>query len=256
MTITIGRGTLNTPTGEALGSGPAVVRQTLTSGLDSQYALQGNERGTSGTPTLAQDRMNVLEKDLLRAGALYCTSSDSLFPSGYYVVTGGYSKDRGRPRVRKWRLRLRKALLPIVARQAEDDNISGVDTDESLLRAAEEGFSVVYTATTTETAVLRPRSVGGAEALNLPAGTYRMSVRFTTAPSVSILVRGRLTDLAGTTISPDGAQVAPDGTQLVVDLGLFTVPQANTAANWYELLLDRTSSTESVRIDSVQLVPV
>lgn len=240
MTLKVGRVSLTTPT-----SVPYTKRNTVDdgrspSGMPSParvgsgvhaYRLDGRETGSSGQTTM--DSL-VTEGD--RFGSVYVTedSSPAVIAAGYYAIEGvSYSKDPGAPKRRKWSLNLTQTPMPLVCRQAENDNVTGADTADS---TADEALKTVYTPTTSEVLVLDPRNVAGAEALNLPAGSWRIIARVYQVTNNDAKFRFKTTKLDGTVLVT-GSQVAigAAGAWTDLDLGTFAVAQADDKANWYTL---------------------
>lgn len=253
MTFKVGRMTLSTPQDvpfdsheedEAGVAGPFRARG---------YVLRGLEDGAS-----AQATMLVLEKESLRWGDVWVEESNSLIPSGHYRILpggAGYEKPRGAPRRRPWTLTLKHRPQPVICRQAEDDNVTGADTDDV---TAEEASKVIYTASAGETDVLKPKDVAGAEAFNLPAGTWKILARVQSRTTVTQKFRLKTTKLDGTSIA-DGAQVTVGAGNadawVDIDLGSFTIAAADHLANWFKLTVQANGDLNDVWIDRIKVVP-
>jgi hypothetical protein len=194
-----------------------------------------------------------VEKESLRMGAVYCAGTG--ITSGYYFPRFDLKQPRGAPGRRPWTVDLTGTSAPWITRQAENDGIgygSGILDD-----AADEGEYIQRTQTGDATViVMQPRILAGSEPFNLPAGSYRMVARARASVTITSKLFWRLTDLAGATIV-SGSEATVFGTSEweEVNLGILTVPQANSRANWYEVHWHLSSSTRTLSLDRVRVVP-
>lgn len=252
MATTIGRVTLTTPMGVPFNvadpdspsiGGPSYV---------DAYGLHGRETGSG-----AQATMDLLLRELKRMGALYCTDADTLFPAGYYRLKGNGSgeKPSGSPRTRPWDVQLLSTPRPrLVTRQAEDDNVAGVDTADTS-GDADEDSKVDYTTTNAYAAVLQPRTAAGAEAVNLPQGTWRVVLRAYALTTATAQARWILESSGGSVLAT-GADITlgTAGGWKDYDLGTLAVPAANHKANWYRVeVKDVTNPASHVYLDRIRL---
>lgn len=218
-----------------------------------EIELRGREQGTS-----AQTTMDSYIRECKRRGAVYCSESSStpLLTEGYYQLEPGpYEQPGGRPKGRPWEFVLVKDDQPLVARQAEDDEVAGTATADV---TAEEGSKVVYTPTTSEVLVLDPRNVSGAEKVNLPAGDYRVVARVQAKTTVTVKLRAKFTNTSGTAIATGSQVTVGSGNNDIwyeLDLGTLTIPAANDKANWYEVHVQDPTNVNDVWIDRVYLQP-
>jgi hypothetical protein len=209
------------------------------------YSVESREAGA--TP---QATMDSLEQEARRRGARYVEDTDTLVPEGYYehAADPGYEKPPGAPKRRPWSFTLSKPPpLFHVVRQAYNDRIAG---SEVAVAGTEEGKVARYTPTTGDVVVLRPRTVAGAEKFNLPAGDWRAVLLWKSTVTTSQLVRWRLTDGAGATLST-GAQKTASQADIFLDtdLGVLTSPGGTT---WYELLVQGVAGQlNNVDLESV-----
>lgn len=193
--------------------------------------------------TTSQTTMDAVDLEAQRQGAVYCTDDSAVpaIPAGYYAVEAfTYERPRGAPRRRTWHLQLTVVTSPLIVRQAESENVTGADTADA---TADEASKTVYTPTTGEVLVVDPRNVAGAEALNLPLGTYRVIARVYQVTNSSAKWRLKTTKLNGTVIT-SGAQVAIGvaGAWTDLDLGTFTITATDAGANWYEIHIQGTAA--------------
>lgn len=252
MGMRIGRGTYSVaneiPFDVRDGDRPSVGGRPMERG----FTVVGRETGT-----LSQTKMAALEKDLVRVGDLYVEDDDALVPSGYYRVRGGYVKPQGSPYRRPWNLDLLDAnRAPFVTRQAEDDRdaaAGSVTTDNS--GDVDEDAYVSYTTTGSYADVLDPRTVSGAEKVNLPAGAWRLTLRAYPVTTATAQARWLLTDATGGALATGSdVTLAPAGAWREFDLGALTLPSANHRACWYEVeVQDTVNPGSTVRLDRVRI---
>lgn len=240
MTLKVGRASLTTPRDINTVRRNTIDEGALAHGLSNPALVANGSRGfimnglADGTDS--QANMDAADLEAARLGAVYLVDDSAVpaLPAGYYAIEDfNYDRPRGAPRRRVWRLQVTTVQLPLVVRQGESDNVAGADTADS---TADEALKVVYTPTTSEVLVLDPRNVAGAEALNLPAGTYKVIARVYQVTNTSAKFRFTTTQTDGTTITA-GAQVAigAAGAWTDLDLGSFTISSTYAGANWYKL---------------------
>lgn len=261
MTIHIGRVSLRTPRDvevvrrNTLDSGRLVTgyENPLNNAIGSRgYMLNGLQIGAA-----ADSDMEALDLEAARLGAVYC-SDDSAAPAvsaGYYALNDlSAKKPRGAPGARPWSATLWQVPMPFMVRQAEADNVAGADAADV---TADEGNRVDYVTTGAYAGVLRPRGIAAAEPLNMPAGNYRATLRAWAVATGTAQARWLLTDLAGATLATGAAvTVATIGGWAYYDLGILALPQANTAANWYDLeVRDTVNAGSTVRLDALIIRP-
>lgn len=255
MTLKIGLATLKSPRrilktrprhgavhGDAAGRGtPNVAR------IDpATYHVKGVDPDSS---------MAAFDTQAARVGSVYVSESAALIPSGWYEIMEpvGVESPGGSVTRRPWTLLLQTQPAPFVTRQAENENVAGTDTPDS---GADGGTKVVYTPTTSDVLVLDPRNVAGAEPVNLPAGTYRVVARVQSRTTSTQKYRFKTTKTDGTVITT-GSQVtasAPDAWQ-TLDLGLFTIADADAGANWFTLWVQGVAAQlNDVWIDRIRIV--
>lgn len=217
------------------------------------YAIRGSEQGTT-----SQSLVDALDKEAARPGSVYVTDDNTVtpIPAGYYVMADFNPEyPGGAPRVRPYDFTLWESPMPFVCRQAESDNVAGADVADY---TADEGYHVAYTPTTAEVVVLQPGQVAGAEALNLPAGSYKVIARVYQVTNSSAKLRWGLRDGADVQII-EGAQVAVGAADqwVDVDLGTLTVTQTYDRSNWYHVKVQGVAGElGDVRIDRLLLYPV
>lgn len=216
------------------------------------YTLSGSQHGST-----AQADVDLLARESRRHGCMWVEDDEASLVAGHYRVEAGagYEQPGGAPKHRPWTATLREYATPdVVTRQGESDNNAGTDTPEE---DSEEGTIVSVTPVTTVIA-LRPRLVAAAEKFNLPAGTWQAVLRH--KPTVSTLrYYWRLTNLAGTTLSTSAGVLTSPSTQWVEsNLGILTVPWANSRANWYELDVEDFlgSAGATSLLDRIRFYPV
>lgn len=207
-----------------------------------EFMVESVETGGS-----AQTRMDALTKEARRFGAMYCSEDNTGFPSGYYELQGDpeYEKPPGGTGYRPWLLRLVAQDWPVIMRQAEDDLRSDAALVSATVSAlsSSEGKHITIDPTSTPIVVLQPRTVSGAEKVNLPEGTYEGILRCKRLET-SGAFRWRTTNAAGTELVAGSAVTPPSGTDWQdVSLGEIAVAAADAGANWYEV--DLTTGTNN-----------
>lgn len=262
MTLKLGRLTLSTPMDvqpvgrntvdaghAATGQGnPCVVAWDA-----DAYMLTGRETGATAQATLLAA---LLERR--RFGSVYVLedSVNPVIPEGYYSIESlEATRPRGAPSRIPWNLSLASTPLPQVCRQAHSDNVAGADT---LDVTADEGTRVDYVTTGAYAAVLHPYGVAGAEAVNLPAGSWKIMLRAYGVTTATAQVRGKLLSAAAAVLATGSdITITPAGAWTDFDLGTLVVPQANDRANWYSVeVRDVTNPGSTVRLDRLYLLPV
>lgn len=252
MSLRVGRVTLSDPLNVPYRRSDADDESIAGPYREKMFVLDGRNQGST-----AQATMDLLERESLRVGAMWCESDNADFPSGQYLLEDAdYEKPSGRPEGRPWNVTIRKKDRFYVTRQAEDDNVAGLDTADL---DADEASKIVYTPTTSEVLILDPRNVAGAEKLNLPAGSWKLIARVYAVTNVSQKFRWKVTATDGTVLAT-GAQVAVgvgnNDAWMELDLGNLTVPNANDKANWFELHVQGVAAElGNVWLDYVRLVP-
>lgn len=249
MTLRIGRATLSAPQAvpyDRRGAAGAGVAGPL---HEKGFRVAGLERGSA-----SQTSMDSLEKEALRLGDVWCQDSDAAIPSGHYrIEDAAYVKPSGSPKARTWDFTLVKKDRPVIHRQAEDDNVAGADTADA---TCEEATKVVYTATAGEVDVLKPLDVAGYESLNLPAGEWKFIARVQSRTTATQKFRVKVVAIDGTVLSTGSQATAGVADAWVeVDLGSFTVADADSGANAYKLTVQANGDLNDVWIDRVKVVP-
>lgn len=261
MSTKIGRVTLTTPldisvTARRNNETVAAPTGKMTPGFVSaggpMYRLEGRQIGST-----AQAELDALMVEARRLGSVYVSDTDSLIPSGWYELgPPEYQKPGGAPRKRPWTLEVEGTDAPWIVRQAEDDLVAGVDTADTSGDVEEDAY-VDYTTTGSYADVLRPFSVAGAEAINLPQGTWRMLARMYAVTTATAQARWKTEDDAGATLATGSdITVTPAGAWTDFDMGTLTVAAADHKDNWYSVQVkDVTNPGSHVRIDRVWILP-
>jgi hypothetical protein len=251
MALKVGRVTLSDPLGITFKRRTAERPGVGGPFYEKGFVVRGREASAT-----AQTTMDSLELESFRYGHVYVADDNSNIPTGWYRLEDvDYEKPSGKPKLRPWALSIIKKELPIVQRQAQNDNVAGADTADV---DADEDLKVVYTPTTSDVVVLRPRTVSGAEAVNLPSETYKAVMRVrSTGGFTSQKYRWRLTNTGGTVLATGSQRTASvSDAWTEVDLGALTVPSANDKANWYEVLVQGvTGELGAVWLDRLRIFP-
>jgi len=255
VSLHIGRATLNTP----LEVRPTIPRRAqsyvdaMGRGIPFVDEIHQELYRTRGRDTPAN--LTTLEVEGGRVGSVYVYDDATTIPSGWYEVMEAldYTEPGGAPQLRKWSMGLQAQTYPFVTRQAENENVAGSVVADN---TADGGQKVVYTPTTSDVKVLDPRNKAGAERVNLPAGTYSITARVQSTTTFDQLYRCKVTDGTGAVLTT-GAQVAATaaGAWQIVNLGTFTIADANAGANWFEIWVQGIAGhLNDVWLDRIRLV--